>query len=123
MLPRVGLVSAGMWREGFEQVTEWIPSPDRALSEDSFVVRVEGDSMDKVAKSGEDVIVDPRDLDLIGGKYYVVRNDDGETTFKQYCENPARLEPCSSNSKHGTIYLGREGFTLIGRVRKKVSNL
>lgn len=123
LLPVVGLVSAGAWRDGFEGVTDWIPAPDRSLSRDSFVVRVEGDSMDKVAQAGEQVIVDPRDLDLIAGKYYVVRNAEGETTFKQYTDNPARLVPCSSNPSHETIFIGREGFTLVGRVRKKVSNL
>jgi SOS-response transcriptional repressor LexA len=123
MLPVVGLVSAGAWRDGFEGVTDWIPAPDRTLSSDSFVVRVDGDSMDQVAQAGEQVIVDPRDLDLIAGKYYVVRNAEGETTFKQYCDNPARLAPCSSNPRHQTLFIGREGFTLVGRVRKKVSNL
>ena len=123
MLPVVGLVSAGAWRDGFEGVTDYIPAPDRTLSRDSFVVRVEGDSMDQVAQAGEHVIVDPSDLDLLPGKYYVVRNSDGETTFKQYCDNPARLAPCSSNKRHKTIFIGREGFSLVGRVRKKVSNL
>ena len=123
MLPVVGLVSAGAWRDGFEGVTDWIPAPDRTLGRDSFVVRVEGDSMDQVAQAGEQVIVDPGDLDLIAGKYYVVRNAEGQTTFKQYCDNPARLAPCSSNPAHQTIFIGREGFTLVGRVRKKVSNL
>lgn len=123
MLPVVGLVSAGAWRDGFEGVTDWIPAPDRSLSRDSFVVRVEGDSMDQVAQAGEQVIVDPSDLDLVAGKYYVVRNAEGETTFKQYCDSPSRLVPCSSNPRHQTIFIGREGFNLVGRVRKKVSNL
>lgn len=123
MLPIVGLISAGNWREGFEHVIGKIPRPDRSLSEDSFVVRIEGDSMDQVAKDGEDVIVDPRDLDLISGKYYVIRNSEGETTFKQYRDSPARLVPCSSNPAHTTIQIGQEGFTLIGRVRKKVADL
>lgn len=123
LLPVVGLVSAGMWREGFESVIGWVPRPDRSLSANAFVVQVEGDSMDMVAKPGEQVIVDPRDLDLIPGKYYVIRNQAGETTFKQYFENPARLEPCSSNKEHKTMHLGREPMTVVGRVRKKVTDL
>lgn len=123
MLPIVGLVSAGAWREGFENIMGHMPSPDRSLSSDSFVVIVEGDSMDLVAQPGEGIIVDPRDCDLVTGRYYVVRNADGETTFKQYKDNPARLEPCSSNSEHQTIYPGREQFTVVGRARKRVSDL
>lgn len=123
LLPIVGLVSAGAWREGFEQVMGYMPSPDKALSAKSFVVMIEGDSMDKVAMPGEGIIVDPTDLDLVSGKYYVVRNDVGETTFKRYRDNPARLEPCSTNPAHQTIYPGRDGFTVVGRARKRVADL
>ena len=123
LLPIVGLVSAGSWREGFEQIMGYMPSPDKALSRKSFVVLVEGDSMDKVAASGDGVIVDPTDLDLVSGKYYVIRNGAGETTFKRYREGPARLEPCSTNPIHQTIYPGRDEFTVIGRARKRVADL
>jgi repressor LexA len=123
LLPIVGLVSAGAWRAGFEDVRGYMPSPDRALSKNAFVVIVEGDSMNLVAQDGEGIIVDPRDLDLVAGKYYVIRNGEGETTFKRYMENPARLEPCSTNPQHMTIYPGRDGFSVVGRVRKRVSDL
>ena len=123
LLPIVGLVSAGAWREGFEQIMGYMPSPDKALSAKSFVVLVEGDSMDKVAASGDGVIVDPTDLDLVSGRYYVIRNGEGETTFKRYREAPARLEPCSTNPIHQVIYPGRDEFTVIGRARKRVADL
>lgn len=122
-LPIVGLVSAGMWREGFEQVIGYMPSPDPSLGKDAFVVIVEGSSMNKIAQPGDAVIVDPSERSLIDGKLYIIRNGDGETTFKQYRENPARLEPCSDDPRHRTIYPGQEGFEVIGRVRKKVQDL
>lgn len=123
MLPIVGLVSAGAWAEGFENIMGYMPSPDKSLSSDSFVVIIEGDSMDLVAQPGEGIVVDPRDADLVSGRYYVIRNGEGETTFKQYRDNPSRLEPCSSNPEHQTIYPGREQFTVVGRARKRVSDL
>ena len=122
-LPIVGLVSAGRWREGFEAVRGHMPSPDPKLSRDAFVVIVEGDSMDLVAQPGEAIIVDPRDRNLVSGAYYIIRREDGETTFKRYLENPARLEPCSTNDEHQPIYPGQQQFEVIGRVRKKVSDL
>lgn len=122
-LPIVDLVSAGMWREGFENIMGWMPSPDPTLGKDAFVVIIEGDSMDLIAQPGEAVIIDPAMRELVNGKLYVIRNAEGETTFKQYRENPARLEPCSSNEAHTTIYPGQEGFEVIGRARKKVTDL
>lgn len=123
LLPIVGLVSAGAWQEGFPSVRGYMPSPDPKLSRDSFVVIVEGDSMDLVARDGEGIIVDPQDNELVSGRYYVVRNGDGEMTFKQYRESPARLEPCSSNPNHAAILPGRDIFTVVGRAKKRVSDL
>lgn len=123
MLPIVGLISAGSWQEGFPSVRGYMPSPDQRLSADSFVVIVEGDSMNLVAEEGEGIIVDPRDTNLVDKGYYVVRNESGEMTFKQYREGPARLEPCSTNSDHKIIHPGREIFTVVGRAKKRVSDL
>jgi repressor LexA len=100
-----------------------MPSPDQKLSRDSFVVIVEGDSMNLVAEEGEGIVVDPRDTNLCDKGYYVIRNESGEMTFKQYREGPARLEPCSDNPAHQTIYPGREMFTVVGRAKKRVSDL
>jgi repressor LexA len=123
LLPIIGLVSAGSWQEAIEHARGYMPSPDKTLSRDAFVVEVEGDSMDLVAKEGDGIIVDPRDLDLMPGRYYIVRNSDGETTFKRYMDNPARLEPCSSNPVHQPIYPGRDSFTVVGRAKKRVADL
>ena len=122
-LPIVGLVSAGQWREGFERIMGYMPSPDRALSKDAFVVIIEGDSMDLIAEAGEAIVVDPAERHLLPGKLYVIRNAEGETTFKRYCDNPARLEPCSRNPRHSVLYPGQEGFEVIGRAKKKVTDL
>jgi repressor LexA len=53
----------------------------------------------------------------------VIRNASGETTFKQYADQPARLEPCSHNDAHRTIFPGQEEFTVVGRVMKAVRDL
>jgi len=118
-----GLVPAGGWAEAFDDVIGYMPSPDAKLSKDAFVIIVEGDSMNKHVQSGEAIIVDPQDRDLVSGKLYVVRNAHGEVTFKRYQEGPSRLVPCSTNASHQTIYPGQEEFQIIGRVRKRVSDL
>ena len=69
------------------------------------------------------VVVDPDMRDLIDGKVYAVMNGSAETTVKRYRENPPRLVPCSSNPEHKDIAIGREPFTVIGRVVFRASEL
>lgn len=114
MTPVIGLVSAGAWREAIQHPDDEIAVP--ATSPNTFALKVHGDSMDKVAAEGDYVIVDPDKLGLLDGHLYVVRNDEGEATFKRYRANPARLEPCSNNPAHQTIMLGQANFSVIGKV-------
>lgn len=115
-LPVIGRVAAGSWKDAIEDVTETMICPDDSVSQNAFVVVVDGDSMDKVVPDGGRIVVDPTDLALVDGKEYVVRNGDGETTFKRYHSNPARLEPCSHNPDHHTIFPGQDMFIVVGRV-------
>lgn len=122
-IPVVGLVSAGYWRDGFRDVIDHVPLPDPRLSKDAFAVRPEGTSMNQVATDRDYVVVEPHDKRLVDKGYYIVRNGHGEMTFKQYRENPARLEPCSDDPSHCTIFIGEEGFEVVGRARKVVRDL
>jgi SOS-response transcriptional repressor LexA len=72
--------------------------------------------MDRIVRNGAEIIIDPDDLDLFDKWLYVVRNPDGEVTFKQYRDSPARLVPCSSNPTHATIPLSDRGYEIVGRV-------
>lgn len=123
MLPHLGRVPAGRWQEALEDVKGYIPSPDPRLSKDAFVLTVEGGSMNKKVQDGNQVIVDPADRELRAGGFYIIRNAHGDTTFKQYCENPARLEPCTTEDGHRSIFPGQEEFSIVGRVRKRIEDL
>ncbi len=115
-IPVIGSVSAGDWKEAVLNPKSTIPCPDDDIPNEAFAVEVDGDSMDLLVKDGGVVIIDPTDLDLISKRYYVIRNGDGETTFKQFLSDPARLAPCSTNPRHLTVYPGRDGFAVVGRV-------
>lgn len=110
----IGMVAAGNWREAVHHADEFIPAPIDAPN--AFALRVAGDSMDRLAPDGAYALVNPDEFNLRDGQYYVVMNGEGETTFKQYRADPARLEPSSSNPNHQTLTLGREQFTVVGRV-------
>lgn len=113
-IPVIGQVAAGQWREAVQHPDDHIVAPVDAKN--AFALLVDGDSMDVVAPAGTHVLVDPDALDLLDGRYYVVMNDAGEATFKQYRAHPARLEPLSHNPTHQPIALGREPFSVIGQV-------
>ncbi|WP_337846789.1 LexA family transcriptional regulator [Sphingomonas sp.] len=118
MLPKVGRVAAGNWAEAIENPEGFVTVPAEGLTGDEFVLQVRGDSMDRVAPDGSWVVVDPSQCELVPGKYYVVRNGEGEATFKRFASDPLRLEPCSTNPEHRAIMIGAEPFTVIGRINR-----
>lgn len=116
VIPIIGQVAAGNWREAVQQPLGMLPVPT-STSKNAIALEVEGDSMDLEIESGGIVIVDLNDKALYPGRLFVVLNAEGETTFKQFELDPARLIPRSSNPVHRAIQIGDgEGFTVLGRV-------
>jgi len=114
MVPLVGSISCGDWIEAVEHAEAMVPTVAKGAR--VFALRADGDSMDQLIQVNGYVYVDPDDCDLIDGKVYAVMNGDSETTAKRYKANPARLVPCSSNPRHKEIEIGKESFTVIGRI-------
>lgn len=116
-IPIIGQVQAGNWSEAVQRPIGTLPSPETNMPMRVFGLEVVGDSMDQYAEEGATVLVNPDDKALFPGRFYVVLNAMGETTFKQYRENPSRLVPCSNNAAHKEITLGgSETFLIVGRV-------
>lgn len=113
-IPVIGMVAAGNWQEAVQSADDFIMAPARGSA--TFGLTLEGDSMNLIAQSGSVVLVDPDERELSDGAYYVIMNQDGETTFKQFRTDPLRLEPCSNNPVHKSIPLGHEPFQVVGRV-------
>ena len=113
-IPVIGMVVAGHWQEAVQSADDFIMAPSRGAK--TFGLVVEGTSMDKIAQPGSVVLVDPDARDLRDGAYYVIMNEDGETTFKQLRSDPLRLEPCSTDPRHKPIPLGQSPFQVVGRV-------
>ena len=116
MVPLLGKIAAGNWQEAVEDASETIPVPEGEGGTNIFALRPEGSSMNLAVMDGSFVIVDPDQRDLLDGKLYAMMNGEGETTFKRFRADPMRLEPMSDDPEHKTIPLGREPFTVIGRV-------
>tara|TARA_R110000868_G_scaffold389993_1_gene659421 strand:- start:359 stop:922 length:564 start_codon:yes stop_codon:yes gene_type:complete len=123
-IPIIGQVVAGNWREAVQHPLGSIPQPDPSMPPRSFALQVNGDSMDLYVDEGGTVIIDPDDRQLYPGKFYVIINDEGEATFKQFKADPARLVPCSTNSSHREIQIGDgNAFEVVGRVIWRASRM
>ena len=122
-IPIIGLVAAGNWREAVQQSRDAMPVPDPRTPPNAFALEVTGDSMDLLVDDGGTVIVDPDDKALFPNRYYVILNAEGETTFKQFKADPARLVPCSTNPSHREIAIGGEPFEVVGRVIWRASRM
>jgi repressor LexA len=113
-IPIIGQIAAGNWKEAIEAPQGYLPA--FGAPEHAFALVVDGESMNKVAPAGAVVTINPDDFTLCDGRYYAILNGDGEATFKQFRADPPRLEPCSTLPEFESFILGREPFTVIGRV-------
>lgn len=115
-IPVLGDVPAGNWREAVKSSRQTMMAPEPEIPPAAYALRVRGDSMDHIVDDGAWIVIDPTDLDLYEPRLYVIRNGEGETTFKRYREAPARLVPVSSNPSHKEIAISSGDFIVLGRV-------
>lgn len=115
-IPLLGRVPAGRFQPQEQQGGRRVIVSDPDVPPRAYALTVSGDSMDLLVHDGSTIVIDPDDKRLWPGFRYVVRTEDGETTFKEYQEGPARLMPCSSNPANREIELGDEPITIEGRV-------
>ena len=98
-----------------------IPLTDLPVS-DYIVLRVVGDSMNRVAPDASLIVVDTRIVDPIPRQFFVACFEDGSTTFKRFMDTPPRLEPFSTNPDHETIY-PHNPWSFVGRVRRVIMDV
>ncbi len=121
--PLISWVAAGARAESpdnFEpgDAEEWLQSTENA-GPGGYWVRVKGKSM--VADTppsfpeGTPILVQPEGFDLISGKFYIFKHQDGETTFKQYTQDAGRRYMTPLNTEFKQVDIDDE-WRVIGRV-------
>jgi SOS-response transcriptional repressor LexA len=121
-IPVISWVVAGKWEEVFgsflpEDAEEWLESDVRG--QNVFALRVKGDSMEPEFIEGDIIIVNPH-IKPEHNDYVVVKNEEGEATFKQLKKygNKRILHPL--NPKYPDIESpGRHQFKIVGKIIKK----
>ncbi len=138
-LPSSGNVSALERAVQNVPLISWVKAGDLTETEDPYAVgdaadyvavthqrktlialKVNGQSMNRVAPEGSIVIVDYADKTLVSGRYYVVKLGN-QATFKRYRSEPARLEP-DSTEPHETVFI-RSETEVVGRVIQVINEL
>jgi len=115
-IPLLGSVPAGKPQPAREHRGRWHAVSDPETPANAYALTVQGDSMDLLVPDGATLIIDPDDKQLWPGDCYIVRTAEGEATFKEFQDGPARLVPCSSNDEHAEIMLGSEPIEILGKV-------
>ena len=115
-IPLYGQVPAGSLQPAQQRTGRWHAVSDPETPPNAYALTVSGESMNLIVPNGATVVIDPDSTALWEGHRYVVQTEDGETTFKEFATNPARLIPCSDDDSHQEILIGNEPIKVLGRV-------
>lgn len=125
MLPVIGQASAGQMMENFEetQVEEWVYAPG-PCTDQAFVLRIEGISMEPKFLSGDRVVIDPG-VEWKSGDYVFARRDSDNTgTFKQLRCEDAEYYLCAVNPEWQPKYMAMDGYwKIVGKALYQVKLL
>ena len=130
-VPLISSVKAGAWADIKEQLTEdeilrWVETT-ASVSQYSFALRVEGDSMtspygNKTLPEGSIVIVDPETQPHLGSVVVVRRSDENKATIKQlmFDGDTRYLKPLNPN--YPILKMSKECL-LVGTARQLIIDL
>lgn len=88
MIPLISWIQAGVWcdstlyQNNEDEFTEWYPCPEKH-SDNTFALKIRGESMSPDFVDGEIIYVDPEIKEESGSCVVVRQNGDTEATFKQ----------------------------------------
>lgn len=118
MVPLLGRIPAGGWREAAEAPLGFVPAPSSKA--DLFALAFDKETKGQVFGDGGYVVVDSTDKALREGLAYAVRYETGDTIIMRFLVDPARLEPSDDSRDAAPVLLGAEPITVIGRATWEV---
>lgn len=126
-VPFLSWVSAGNLRKAdgvtSADIERYVPVANLPRG-DWVALKVEGDSMDRIAPDQSVIIVNRADDTLVDSRFYVFVLEGGDATFKQFRRQPRPvLRPFSSNLDHLATPVEDDEFFVFGRVRRVITDL
>lgn len=124
-VPLISWTTAGHWGEVVDNFNpgdaeEWVPSPAN-VGDQSFALRIRGDSMEPTISDGDVVIVDP-DADAEHNKIVIVRqNGDSEATCKRLICDGSKTYLRPDNPRYPVMEM-REDAVIVGVVKHALTS-
>lgn len=124
-VPLVGNVACGMpiWAE--EMIEEWIPLSTKLVghTQDVFMLRAKGDSMDLAGiDDGDFIVFRKQNTALPGEKVVVLIGNEATVKRVRFEKNKVVFEPMSSNKEHKPIIPSPGTFMIQGKVIGVIKN-
>lgn len=122
--PLISWVSAGALLQPDAELdledAAWVYAPDLDPGGEWIVLRVDGDSMNRISPHDSLIFVNRKEKRLVPNACYIIGDGEGGVTYKRY-RPPSTWEPVSTNPAHKPMKL-RTGQQpdIIGRVRKTI---
>lgn len=123
IVPRLGVVAAGLYKDAFEDV-EWQEVGSLKTTQDIFIVEVSGDSMIGAGIEDGDKVLIKKSREFKNGEIVLARDDDG-LTIKTLVSKDGRIYLKPENPKYPNIPIYPETRLLgkvIGIIDKKEKN-
>lgn len=121
-IPVRAIASAGNGCLNFGEDIKSVMIRKNGFDENCYLIEVSGDSMEPLIKDGAYIVVDPREIDIMDGKIYVL-DLDGQTYIKKVFRNEQlkMIILKSINPQYDDIYVTEEmleRFSIKGRAVK-----
>lgn len=121
-IPVKAIASAGNGYLNFEEDVKTVMIRKNGFDENCYLIEVSGNSMEPLIQDGAYIVVDPREIELIDNKIYVV-DYNGQTYIKKVLKNEKikAIILKSINTEYEDIYIVDEmlnNFSIKGRAVK-----
>lgn len=121
-IPVKAIASAGNGYLNFEEDVKTVMVRKNGFDENCYLIEVSGNSMEPLIQDGAYIVVDPREIELIDNKIYVV-DYNGQTYIKKVLKNEKikAIILKSINTEYEDIYIVDEmlnNFSIKGRAVK-----